>query len=97
MDELYRQNEKIVYYFLYKKCGDRQLADRHMNPSAVLMAAAKYRSGCARLQSTYYTATGKSTGMKYRWKHACRNPQAMPARQDRSRMQPGTRLLSALN
>ena len=27
MDELYRQNEKIVYYFLYKKCGDRQLAE----------------------------------------------------------------------
>ncbi len=27
MDELYRQNEKIVYYFLYKRCHDRQLAE----------------------------------------------------------------------
>lgn len=27
MEELYRQNAKIVYYFLYKKCQDRQLAE----------------------------------------------------------------------
>lgn len=27
MDELYSQNAKIVYYFLYKKCHDRQLAE----------------------------------------------------------------------
>jgi len=27
MEELYRQNAKIVYYFLYKKCHNRQLAE----------------------------------------------------------------------
>lgn len=27
MDELYRQNARIVYYFLYKKCQNRQLAE----------------------------------------------------------------------
>lgn len=26
MDELYRQNAKIVYYFLFKNCRDKQLA-----------------------------------------------------------------------
>lgn len=27
MEELYRQNAKIVYYFLYKRCHNRQLAE----------------------------------------------------------------------
>lgn len=27
MEELYRQNAKIVYYFLYKKCHNKQLAE----------------------------------------------------------------------
>lgn len=27
MEELYRQNAKIVYYFLYKNCHNRQLAE----------------------------------------------------------------------
>lgn len=27
MEELYRQNAKIVYHFLYKMCSDRQLAE----------------------------------------------------------------------
>ncbi len=27
MDEIYRQNEKIVFHFLFQRCGDRQLAE----------------------------------------------------------------------
>lgn len=27
MEELYKENAKIVYYFLYTRCGDKQLAE----------------------------------------------------------------------